>query len=546
MSGVTSQSTTLGLAAKVPKESEKDAQEVRPDSASSDIPGSFPETPFHDASEFAVDPIPATSGTGNPVNLPPGDKVPQPNTLTSNTVGSTVKDDSSLKSSAEDSEQTFGVSPIPATSGTGNPVSLQAGEKVPHHSTFTENTINSNVTTDKASYERAGGLGAAAPSSTGGTERDISSMPPVIGTMIPESSLPMGEGSLASDPGFAIQSAGANSTTAGLAGQVPLEPRGVPTVVSDSQQEAGVSPEASASPEAVKEKSAVEKELEKKVPEEPAASEGTGGKDAAVAAGGVAAVGAVGAAGAATVGASGSKGLPSSVQQSIDDMNKGSTGTPIASTVPDVVQESIAKSNVSPEAAGDKSLVREKDAVEQELLSEVKKDTSVGEPAPVPTSALTETAPAATGSEMLPPKDTTTAPSTTSSEQVPSKDTAPTATTSEKVPPTDESSVTTAAAPAQTPAAENAMKTAVQSQPDSRDISPMSKPINPSQTQPTVTTGVGSSSAPAKSETPASSAPAAKFNPTPPTSGAASDKKSKRASGLFGRLKSKFSDKEKK
>ncbi len=525
MSGVTPLSTTAGLAGNVPKEAERD---IRPESASSDVPGSFPETPFHDASEYNVDPIPATYGMGNPVNLAPGEKVPHPNTLTSNTVSSTAHDDPSLKKSAEDSEQTFGVAPLPATSGTGNPVSLQPGEKVPHPSEFTQNTTTSHVTTDKESYENAGGAPQLPDVVTPNSEREalggMFKMPGIGGTMIPESSLPMGEGAASEvDKGPVIQSAGAQSSTAALAGNVPLEPRGVPEIVQESQQEAGFSPEASENRDAVKEKSAMEKELETKVPEEPATSESTGvpasegpsgtsgtsggmGKDAAMAAGGVAAGGAVAAA------ATASHGLPASVQQSIDEMNKGSA---IAPTVPDVVQESITESHQSPEAAGDKTMVGEKSAMEKELLSEVKREDDVGEPAPSPSAALAETAPAPTGSENVPPPI--------------SKDSAP---------------VTTAAAPAQTPAAGNSMKQAVQSQPDSRDISPMSKPVKQTQnqTQPIVTTGVGSSAAPQTSKQPDKAVPAAKSSPAASNSTPA-EKKSKRASGFFGKLKSKFSDK---
>lgn len=522
MSGVTPLATTAGLAGNVPKEAERD---IAPESASSDIPGSFPETPFHDASEYNVDPVPATSGMGNPANLAPGEKVPHPNTLTSNTVSSTARDDTSLKKSVEDSEQTFGVAPLPATTGSGNPVSLQPGEKVPHHSEFTPNTTTSHVTTDKESYDRAGGAPQLPDVVTPDDERDalggMFKMPGIGGTMIPESSLPMGPGAASEvDKGPMIQSAGAKSTTAALAGNVPLEPRGVPEIVQESQQEAGFGPEASENREAVKEKSAMETELETKVPEEPAtsestgvaASEGAGGnsggmeKDAAMAAGGVVAGGAVVAA------ATASHGLPSSVQQSIDEMNKGSA---IAPTVPDIVQESITKSHQSPEAAGDKSMVGEKSTMEKELLSEVKKEDDVGEPAPSSSAALAESAPAPTGSENAPPPI--------------SKDSAP---------------FTTAAAPAQTSAGGNSMKQAVQSQPDSRDISPMSKPIKQTQnqTQPTVTTGVGSSAAPQTSQQPDKAVPAAKPGPAA-SSSAAADKKSKRASGFFGKLKSKFSDK---
>ena len=521
MSGVTPLSTTAGLAGNVPKEAERD---IRPESASSDVPGSIPETPFHDASEFNVDPIPATSGIGNPVNLAPGEKVPPPSTLTSNTVSSTVRDDPSLKPSAEKSEQTFGVAPLPATTGTGNPISLQPGEKVPHPSEFTQNTTESNVTTDKESYENAGGApqlpGIVTSDKEGEALGGIFKMPGIGGTMIPESSLPMGVGATSEiDKGPLIQSAGAESSTAALAGNVPLEPRGVPEIVQASQQEAGLGSEASGNKEAVQEKSAMEKELESKVPEEPATSENTGtatsegtdasksgmGKGTAMAAGGVVAGGAVAAATTA------SHGLPSSVQQSIDEMNKGSA---IAPTVPDVVQESITESHQSPEAAGDKAMVGEKSAMEKELLSGVKKEDGVGEPAPSSSAALTETAPAPTGSENVPPPN-----------------------------PKDSAPLTSAAVPAQTPAASSSMKQAVKSEPDSRDISPMSKPIKQmqNQTQPMVTTGVGSSAAPQKSQQPDKAVPAAK--PSPAASSSATDKKSKRASGFFGKLKSKFSDK---
>lgn len=530
MSNVTPESTTAALAANVPKESERgQATETAPSdkAVSHDVPGSFPETPFHDASEYVVDPIPSTSGIGNPVNLAPGESVPHPNTLTSNTVSSTVKDDPSLKKSAEDSEQSFGIAPIPATAGIGNPVSLQPGEKVPHPSTFTDNTINSTVTTDKESYENS--TGAPQIPDFIGKDREANggmfNLPGISKNMIPESSLPMGEAAGSEpepDPGFTIQSAGPNSTTAALAGQVPLEPRGVPQVVSDSQHEASFDPEATANPEAVQEKSEVEKELESKVPEEPATSEGTAGEKAGEVAGMAVGGAAIGGAAAAAA----SHGLPDSVQKSIDEINKGSA---IAPTVPDVVQESIIESHQSPEAAADKTMVEEKREMEQQLLKEVPKEEDVGEPAPSSTAALAETAPAPTGAEKTPPVSNGSAP------------------------------MTTAAAPAQTPATGNAMKQAVQNQPDSRDISPMSKPVNSTQTQtqaqpqPSVTTGVGASSAPTTSrptpQTPEKAPAPVKQSPASTSTGSASastDKKSKRASGFFGKLKAKFSDKDKK
>ena len=210
VSGVGPQSTTAQLAGQVPKEHAK-----------RDSQNSPPETPFHDAQEFSVNPIPATSGIGNPISLKPGEKVPDPSTLT-------------------------------------------------------KNTVDSTATTDKASYEN----GPAAPPSgdAPAVQGGMFGIPPVTGNMIPESSLPMGgSGNTGNDAGPFVQSAGAGSTTAALAGQVPLEPRGVPEMVSESQKEAGTGPEASANAEAVKEKAAVEKELEKNIPEEPATTGGTEG-----------------------------------------------------------------------------------------------------------------------------------------------------------------------------------------------------------------------------------------------------------------------------
>lgn len=475
ISGITPGSSTAQMAAQVPKEGER---EMRPSTSG----GSPPETPFHDAQEFGVDPIPATAGAGNPVSLAAGEPVPHSSTLTSNTVGSTVRDDPSLK---KDGEQTYGVAPLPATTGTGNPINLQPGEKVPDPSSFTSNTINSNVTLDKDSYEKGGATPQAGNQNHASS--DMFSLPPVSKNMIPESSLPMGgAGTTEKDTGPMIQSAGAGTTTAALAGEVPLEPRGVPEVVSESQQEAGVGPEGAGNEEAVKEKSAMEKELESKVPQEPATSTSTSG----VADGTTHA----------------SKGLPSSVQESIDQMNKGSSGSAIAPTVPDVVQESIAESHQSPEAAGDQTVVGEKSAVEKELLKKIPTENMAGEPAPSSTAALTETAPAATGN------------GTSNSS----------------------AGMTSAAAPAKSSATEAAALQAPAS--DSRDVSPMSKPVTTDQTKPVVTTGVGSSTAP-QTTTPAKSAASA---PSPAAnSSAATDKKAKRSSGFFGKIKSKLSSKDK-
>jgi len=100
-------------------------------------------------------------------------------------------------------EPVFGATPLPATSGAGNPVSLKPGEAVPDSSTLTGNTVGSTVTTDKESYERGPGGGLSFASASG---QAVSDSP-------------------------AINSVAPGSTSSLLAGQQPIEPRGTPQVL---------------------------------------------------------------------------------------------------------------------------------------------------------------------------------------------------------------------------------------------------------------------------------------------------------------------------
>ena len=219
MSGVTPESTTAKLAGDVPKESEKTVS----------APGAFPETPANEAKDFSVNPIPASEGIGNPIKLAPGEKVPDPSQVTSNTVGS-------------------------------------------------------KVTTSQEDYEKD----ASSTIPPAKTENDSAfSVPEKSKNMIPESSLPMGDSAKnTTDAGPHISSVGPGSTTAALAAQVPLEPKReaaaesgekpateVPEVVKESIAEAHKGPEAAASSEAVEEKKAVEAELLKDVETTDAAGE---------------------------------------------------------------------------------------------------------------------------------------------------------------------------------------------------------------------------------------------------------------------------------
>ena len=286
MSGVNPDSTTAELAAQVPKET-KDGIDANGEATAStaavdeprqgDIPGGFPITPANEADkEISVNPIPASSGIGNPIRLAPGEPVPDP-------------------------------------------------------STFNENTVESTARTDKESYE----AGGSAPEAPGGDD----SIKPAA-------------------PGVTIMSAAPTSTTAALAGQVPLESsktqtggevaaEQVPDVVKESLTEAKEEPEAAANPQAVEEKKQVEEELRNKVEPE----------------------------------------------------NAGVEATTAASEVPEVVKKSLVEANEDAGAAANSEAVAEKSQVESELQSKVPVAESAGEPAPTTTAATSATAP---GTEPVP------------------------------------------------------------------------------------------------------------------------------------------------
>ncbi|KEF62321.1 uncharacterized protein A1O9_00293 [Exophiala aquamarina CBS 119918] len=292
-------STTAALAGGVPLESRKEASEVTPASESaltketsgSSPPGAFPETPMKEPDSFGVSPLPATSGDSNPVNVPAGEKLPPQSDVTANTLQSSVTTSKEDYEKAGQEPESFSVNPIPASVGAGNPVDVPAGEKLPEAGQVTSNTIDSTATTSKEDYEKAGSsvpfLGGALAAVGLGTAGEAALSSKKEENLIPESSLPMGaDAGKTLDAGPTITSAAPISTTAELAGKVPLEERKeaivddvrattetVPEVVKESIAEAHVSPEATTSAEAVKEKSEVEQELLKKIPSTDGASE---------------------------------------------------------------------------------------------------------------------------------------------------------------------------------------------------------------------------------------------------------------------------------
>lgn len=289
----------------------------------------------------------------------------------------------------------IGISPLPAAAGGLNPIKLAPGEPVPKDLQAAD--LNSNVKLDPESYEKSDSLPGVDTSSLG--------IPAIGGVMIPESSLPMGNGTAT------INSVGANSTTAALAANVPKEPK-VPELVKESQEAAGVDPEASGIAAEVDDKKQVEEELKDKVPVAPSTSEGTGGKgtdksesDKTLLETAAAATAGLGAAAAAYAYAAKDKAvelagqapasvqeaLPTSVQNTIATGAKETKIEEVSPQVPTEVKESIAEAGKSPEAAANTEAVEEKKTVEAELLKEVKTVNATGEPAPKPEEPVTTT-----------------------------------------------------------------------------------------------------------------------------------------------------------
>lgn len=640
MSGVAPTSTTAGLAKDVPLENEKAPLEH---TGSSDLPGAFPETPAaveKEEEKFSVDPLPAADGAVNPIKLAPGEKIPdtasfnkntidsgvhddpelvaadkarseeptlgvsplpafegavnpikvapgekipEPSTVTANTLTSGVHDDPELVAADKakgESEQTFSVSPLPAFAGAVNPVKVAPGEKLPEVSALTGNTTTSAVHTDKESYEKGDALPPVLPPVvTPQSERDtkgtgILDLPPISQNLIPESSLPIGTSGVGTfDAAPTIQSAGPETTTSKLAADVPLESTKVPEVVKESQEKAGFPAEASAVPEEVKEKSAVEKELLSEVPAAPSTAEGTSGKGtektekgvsgeataaiggAALAAGGAAIGGAAIAAG--KLPESVTSQLPESVQKSIDQTNaasneKSTKDLPVAKDTPEIVKESIAESGKAPEAASNEEAVLEKKAVEEELLAKTNGKSTTSEEPAKDTPAIVKESIAESGKAPEAASNEEAVLEKKAVEKELLKEVKPETSTGEPAPKPKITSTDSLEAPA-TP-----------SKPiESRDVSPRTVPGSHTQTQPIVTTGVSSAKAdetssaapattdkstpatPAKTETPSTPATASSSKATEsPASTAAADKKKKRTS-IFGRIKAKFSDKHK-
>ena len=382
-------------------------------------------------------------------------------------------------------EPQLSVNPIPATTTIGNPISLPAGEKPPHPSQIPV-SYYSSVTTSKEDYERDASAGV--PTGVAAMAGSAFSVPENPPNMIPESSLPMGGAPVdTNDTGPIIQSAAPESSTAGLAGGVPLEPKRQAFVVDDR------------------------------------ISSGTSGPSIQSAA-----------PKSSTAALAGGVPLEAKREGFIEDEAPSATLSGPAPGVPEMVQESMSKAHEDPEAAADAEAVSEKKAVETELLRTVQSTDATGEPAPSSAAALSETAPAATGEIVATPAKEATGVAATN----PAGGSAPSAATEKKteIPATQPDSTAVSATNASTAVAEkkDESPTSDKKVSSAQDVSPMSRDTNVAAATSSPPVKPSNAAAPQKSTT-------ASATSSPSNNEAAKEKKKKnRASGFFGRLKERF------
>ncbi|KAK5685495.1 hypothetical protein LTS10_003574 [Elasticomyces elasticus] len=408
-----------------------------------------------EAETFSVNPLPATGGISNPISLAPGEKVPDHSTITGSTTESNVHlDEASYNNSSASapilppvtsSNSDFGSKDIfaglgPQTSNIIPESSMGMGKDAP--GALSDADVPTPQVSSVGPLSSTAQLAGAQPLEPRQRDANISSVAPTSTTAEMAGAQPLEPRERDAN----ISSVSPTSTTAQLAGSQPLEQQhSPPAIVTDSQKEAHVDPEASGSPRAVQEKDEFENELISKVSEAPAASEGTSRSEAkspetgssnkgimGMAAGGLGAVGAA-AAGYAysardkttqVTGKDPVSVLPQSVQDSINSMNTKGTTAPAAKSadessspvqhepvdeasipqqthvgdgiearggsfgennapgVPEEVVHSQKEAHVDPEASASPVAVREKSEVEHELLSKIPSSDARGEHAP--------------------------------------------------------------------------------------------------------------------------------------------------------------------
>lgn len=302
MSGVTPESTTAALAAGVPKEAEKSSENppgaatissAAPDSTTAELakdvpketkdgeglPGAFPitpgHTPGHEPESLSVNPLPATAGAGNPIQLTPGEKVPDPSTFTNNTVGSTARTD---QASYEQNASAAGF----ATGGEKAKEYIGGSESKPADPTI-QSAAPVSTTAALAAGVPLENTGKGAVTENGSAADDV---PGVVKDSLAEAH----KEPEAAASGEAVgekkeveqellkevppdYSAGTPAPAAAAVGTNGVPAAEVPAVVAESHAEGGAPLEAATSQEAVTEKKDVENELLKKVTPEESAGE---------------------------------------------------------------------------------------------------------------------------------------------------------------------------------------------------------------------------------------------------------------------------------
>ncbi|KAI0201897.1 hypothetical protein F4808DRAFT_86950 [Astrocystis sublimbata] len=515
MSSAAPLSSTAGLAADafIQKETTPDSDVKGEKTENSNLPGSFPETPAADnnvETTFGVNPLPAAAGAVNPVQLAPGETVPED--VHAQDTTSHVKLD---PESYEKSDSLPGVNPFTISSAA--PVSTTAAlaadaplehkqvpdvvkesqEKVhasPEASAVPEE-VDEKAAVEKELLDRVKEAPSTSEGTAGkGTEKTEGAVTPgeAAASVVAAASAAAGAavvGAYAAkdtaiektqDAYSAAQPIAASAVTSAAA-QLPASiqqqlPESVqnaigttqkeevreevspeaPTQVKESITAAGESPEAAANTEAVEEKKAVESALLKEVKTIDASANGEPPREE------------------------------------------------IASDVPSAVQDSIAASGRSPEAATNAEAVENKKAVDNELTNtvekEIEKDAKTTELADVsvPKEAAVTEAPSTNTTS-----DTKTTPALA-------------------VPATTEAPATSVAAPTtETPAATESKATE----------------------ETKATNGTNAATAPTTPSKPTEVATPASSKASESTATNAEKKKKNRLSAMFGKVKAKLSSK---
>lgn len=398
------QGTRQTLSHLVGLDKEVDSATPTPDVAGG--PGGFPQTPAFERREseqtFGVNPLPASKGSDNPVNLAPGEEVPRVGTAS---VNDTVKlDEESYKAADDTSFGTgqIGISPLPASRTAENPVTLKPGEEVPK---WQADSVDYQVKLDEDSYKAADssnfGVGSVGINPFPASETAENPVTLKAGEPIPDHLKPgqVGTQSITSQVRLDEESYNKSDSSnlgVGVAAftlpevVTPDEERAkrggslipgveayfrsskteshVPDAVQDSIKKSDWAPEATANSEAVETKKDVESELLKAVKDhqKPAAAMGV----PPVVAQSIAEVNTSPEAAANPIAVEEKKDVEKQLLEKAH--SRGSASTPVAA-VPDVVRDSLAKAGAPAEAAASPEAVKAKEQVESALVAEIPK-----------------------------------------------------------------------------------------------------------------------------------------------------------------------------